>query len=166
MRSADLAITATELLSRPISHLSQFISPPVTADQQLKKLHRQLNDSLSRGFPPIVSFKQQLHKKFKSQSGYYWTTTKGHFISLIQLSDLTAQGFQFRYLDSLTGSIHHGRIHTQAHHILTTSPITRKATQHNISFPQLDLPEQKLTGSWFLAQGILTHDLDAIIIAK
>ncbi len=166
MKSPDLAATATELLTRPITHLSQFISPPAKADQQLKSLYRHLSHSLSQGFPPIISFKQQLHKKFKTQSGYYWTTTKGHFISVIDVSAFTAQEFQFLYLDSLTGSTHQGKVHIQAQHILTTSPLTRQVTPYKINFPQLHLPEQKLTDPSFLSQGLFTHDLDAIIIAK
>lgn len=166
MRSADLAATANELLPHPIRHISQLIDTSHSPYQQLEKLHRHLSGSIAKGFPPILSFKQQVHKKFKSQEAYYWTTTKGHFISVIQVSPMVAEGFQFRYVDSLTGSELQGEINSRANPILTTSPITRKPITHKLNFPQLNLPRQKLTNGSFLNEGTLTHDLDSIIIAK
>jgi len=165
--TADLAKTIDEITKDPVSYQTLFFNNSVAINGQIKKFHKNLQNSLDKGFPPILSLKQQKHKKLNSKAGYYWIATKGHFVTLISVSSIRRDQFHFEYVDSLTGSKHKGIVPLNTvDPILTTTPFSRKQVKRVWLFPQVILPDQALTPKNFERAGTLTHDLDAVILAK
>lgn len=162
MSILDLTAIANTLSPRSI-----IAFPPPSA---LSAQHKILSKSLKKGFPPIISIKQQIHKKFRSQKGYYWIATKGHFVTIIRLSpniDTENQEFWFDYLDSFDGLIHRASISTASQEpLLTTSPLTRKPITWKASGSPAHMPDLKISMKDLPSRGKLTTEIDHFIIGK
>ena len=146
MNTEDLTAIANEQTTRSVISIS---TSKTSSDKDwLFSAYKRLKKSLDLGFPPILSIKQQIHKKFKSKEGYYWVKTKGHFITILtieapQASDPTV--FEFTYIDSYTGQTHTGKISNSSQTFLTTSPLTRKAIEWKTRQLKARLPDLKIS---------------------
>ena len=164
MSAVDLTSSANSLSPHPLRLESTLRKN--RDSNSLEQTHRFLKKSLKQGFPPILSLKQQIHKKFLSQSGYYWIKTYGHFITLLEIEELKDGAFGFRYLDSYSGKIHEGEIASFSETFQTTSPLTRKALTWSSGHLQVIAPDLKISEKDYTQGYKITTELDSFIIPQ
>ena len=163
IRAKDLYTTAREVSPRSLKFSTPDSSATASALTQVH--YQEMKRSLSSGFPPILSVKHQLHKKFQHSEGYYWKQTKGHFITVLSLGALETTSFSFQYIDPLDGKTHQGKIFCEPTGLLTTSPLTRQPIHQNQPNLSLIIPSFRVPKEFIGANGTATSTVDSVIAA-
>lgn len=110
---ADLTDIANEMTTGQALPLVRqeilFLKPGETQGKMLKRVHYQLNTSLAKGLPPVLS----LRRYAKSKKNGQWTVLDAHFVTLTAIpSKLGKQdrSFTVTYLDPWGGKTCRGSI--------------------------------------------------------
>lgn len=106
---ADLCDIANEINGENflphLSHEVLFSQPRETPEQLLRRVHRQLEQSLAKGFPPILSIRRFVFRQAPDGTRH-WVAVEGHFVTLISMPrklDRNARSFPVAYLDPWGG---------------------------------------------------------------
>jgi len=122
---ADLCDMGNELThGKFLPLLSQqvlFLKPQESPAKLLTRVHRLLETSLAKGFPPILSLRRYV------QRGGEWVVLDAHFVTLLSLPrklEKTASSFPVSYVDPWGGKISNGSICLPRRPVLANSVIT------------------------------------------
>ncbi len=106
---ADLCDIANELNGTNflplLSHEVLFMQPRESPARLLRRVHRQLEASLAKGFPPVLAIRRYVHRKGPDGTAQ-WVTVEGHFVTLNSLPrrlDRHALSFPVSYIDPWGG---------------------------------------------------------------
>ncbi len=109
---ADLCDIANELAAGhylpPLRHEILFASGGESPDRLLRRVHRQLETSLEKGFPPVVSIRRFVHRE-----GRGWLLVEGHFVTIVAVPRKLSRGersFPVTYLDPWGGKVREGLV--------------------------------------------------------
>ncbi len=122
---ADLCDIGNELTrGQFLPQLTQqvlFRQPKESPEKLLTRVHRLLDTSLAKGFPPILSLRRYV------QRGGEWIVLDAHFVTLLSIPrnlEKNALSFPISYIDPWLGKICTGAICLPQRPILATSNIT------------------------------------------
>lgn len=134
---ADLADIANEMTTGQALPIMQqeilFLKPGETQGKLLKRVHYQLNTSLAKGLPPVLS----LRRYAKSKKNGQWTVLDAHFVTLTAIPRKLGKGertFPVTYLDPWGGKTCQGSIGITDRAILSDAPASSPCLEAN--FPQ------------------------------
>ena len=110
---ADLTDIANEMtIGQALPIVQQeilFLKPGETQEKLLKRVHYQLNTSLAKGLPPVLSLRRYAKRDKTGQ----WTVLDAHFVTLTSIPRKLGKGdrsFPVTYLDPWGGKICQGSI--------------------------------------------------------
>lgn len=110
---ADLTDIANEMTTGQALPMVQqeilFLKPGESQEKLLIRVHSQLNTSLSKGLPPVLSLRRYAKRGKTGQ----WTVTDAHFVTLISMPRKLGKkdrSFAVTYLDPWGGKICQGSI--------------------------------------------------------
>ena len=93
-----------------VSHQVLFLKPRETLEKLLRRAHQNLETSLAKGLPPVVSLRRYvLRRELGKPAG--WVVLDAHFITLISIPrklEKEACSFPVSYIDPWGGKICHG----------------------------------------------------------
>ena len=134
----------------PLKLNTLFVRPQESHAQLLHRAHRQLRDSLLRGFPPILSVKRFVQRPNGNSS--VWKQLHGHFVVLHEIPGRIpkdATSFQIKYIDPWGGVIKTGTIKIPKTGFFSLdstnqNPKFRRSPTLEINFPQSSLGKNLL----------------------
>jgi hypothetical protein len=132
---ADLCDMGNELAhGQFLPQLSQqvlFLNPGESPAKLLTRVHRLLETSLRKGFPPILSLRRYVRR------GGEWVVLEAHFVTLLSMPkklEKTAPSFPASYVDPWGGKICNGTIGLPRRPVLANSILTSPCLE--AAFPQ------------------------------
>lgn len=165
MKTPDLLYVANRFSPKQLSSIN--LTGLKQGDKtNLEQTYQLINSSITKGFPPILSIKQQVHKPFKSHSNYYWIQTRGHFITLTKILPPSTKDINkilFEYIDSLDGKKHQGWILDKPMPLITTSPLNRKKRVFSTPFLTALMPELQISKTTIPDSFIITTEINSAI---
>jgi hypothetical protein len=121
---ADLRDMANEMtLGHCLPQLGEevfFLRPRETPEKLLRRVHKRLETSLAKGFPPILSIRRHA---LRTQPGKpaQWIVIDAHFVTLTSIPrklEKTARSFPVSYIDPWGGRLCEGLIGIPDHAVL------------------------------------------------
>ncbi len=119
---ADLQDMGNEMMKGqyllPVRAEVLFRGPSATPDQLLRHVHRQFDESLAKGFPPILSLRRYVLRRQPGSERPQWIVIESHFVTLASLPrklDGGARELAVSYLDPWGGKRCRGAIGIPEH---------------------------------------------------
>ena len=132
---ADLCDMGNELtigqFLPPLNQQVLFLSRGESPEKLFTRVHRQLDISLAKGFPPILSL-----RRYVQRSGE-WIVLDAHFVTLISIPkklEKNSRAFPVSYIDPWGGKICTGNICLPKQPVLASNIITSPCLE--AAFPQ------------------------------
>ncbi|MBK1817473.1 hypothetical protein JIN84_17770 [Luteolibacter yonseiensis] len=110
-----------------------FLKQGESQEKLLKRVHYQLNTSLAKGLPPVLSIRRYA----KRGKGGEWIVLDAHFVTLTSIPrklEKGARSFPVTYVDPWGGKTCQGSIGIPARAILSDAPVTSPCLE--AVFPQ------------------------------
>jgi len=120
---------------------SHFLKGKMSHNELLKKTHKTLKSSLSKGFPPLLSVKTF------AQQGSRWSQIHGHFVVLLEIPHSIprdATSFKIKYMDPWGGKNKVGEIKLPEKSFYAINVATKKLEPRRSPLLEVDFSDSIL----------------------
>lgn len=148
---ADLCDIANEMTAGKflpqVSHEVLFRTGKESPEELLKRIHKRLETSLEKGFPPLISLRRYALRKQDGKPAA-WIVLDAHFVTLTEIPaklDKGARSFPVTYIDPWGGKRSQGTIALPDHAILAPDPASSPCAE--AVFPQSSVGKKLVKGN-------------------